>query len=258
VRTASISALVVLAVAALGGGQAVWLCVPAALVLARAGSSAGQAYAGAAAVSVAAILPALGGHGALPSLPLLAIVAGSSTAVLVSTRTRLERERDALRATSLRDPLTGLANRRAFDERVAYEAARHTRQSRTFAVLALDLDGFKSVNDRFGHQAGDDVLRDVAAALERVVREQDTVARMGGDEFCVLAPETDRAGAEHLADRADAAVRSATRGLAVLSASVGVGLFPEDGREPEQVLEAADAAALYAKRQSRRARQRAA
>ncbi|HEX8854213.1 MAG TPA: GGDEF domain-containing protein, partial [Thermoleophilaceae bacterium] len=253
-----LSTLLLLAVAALGGGEAVWLCVPAALVLARAARTPGQAYASAAVAAIASVVPALAGHGALPSLPLVAIVVGSSTALLVSMRSRLEHERDAQRATSLRDPLTGLANRRAFDERLAYEAARHTRQSRTFAVVALDLDGFKSVNDRFGHQAGDDVLRDVAVALDRAVREQDTVARMGGDEFCVLAPETDRAGAEHLADRAEQAVRNATRGLAVLSASVGVGMFPEDGREAAQVLEAADAAALYAKRQSRRARQRAA
>jgi diguanylate cyclase (GGDEF)-like protein len=161
---------------------------------------------------------------------------------------RFEHERRALRATALRDTLTGAANRRAFGERIAYEVARHTRQQRSFAVLALDLDGFKAVNDRFGHQAGDELLREVAAAIKATLREQDTLARMGGDEFYVLAPETDRAGGERLAARVREAVGGVTTGLSVLSAGVGLAIFPEDGADAGYVMDAADAEAMDAKR----------
>jgi diguanylate cyclase (GGDEF)-like protein len=135
-------------------------------------------------------------------------------------------------------------------ERIRYEVARHTRQSRSFAVLALDLDGFKLVNDRFGHQAGDELLRDVAEALEREVREQDTVARLGGDEFYVLAPETDRRGGEQLAARVSRAVSGVTTGLETLSASIGLAIFPDDGASATEVVEAADATGLDAKRRA--------
>jgi diguanylate cyclase (GGDEF)-like protein len=81
-----------------------------------------------------------------------------------------------------------------------------------------------------------------------VVRDQDTVARLGGDEFCVLAPETDRAGGDHLADRVRAGVRRVTTGLNALSASVGVAVYPDDGDSARDVLDAADAAQIAAKR----------
>jgi diguanylate cyclase (GGDEF)-like protein len=119
----------------------------------------------------------------------------------------------------------------------------------------IDLDGFKLVNDRFGHHAGDELLRDVTGALGEAVRDQDTVARLGGDEFCVLAPETDRAGADHLADRIRDAVRRVTTGLDTLSASVGVAMYPDDGTTPLAVLDAADAAQIAAKRARGRGRQ---
>jgi diguanylate cyclase (GGDEF)-like protein len=116
--------------------------------------------------------------------------------------------------------------------------------------VMIDLDGFKLVNDRYGHPAGDELLRDVAASLREAVRDQDTVARLGGDEFCVLAPETDRAGGDHLADRVRAAVRRVTTGLDSLSASVGVAVYPDDGSTVRAVLGAADAAQIAAKRSS--------
>ena len=130
-----------------------------------------------------------------------ALVVPTSIGVLLALRSRLERERDAMRRFALRDPLTGVANRRALDERLGYEIARHTRHGESFAVLALDLDGFKAVNDRFGHDAGDELLREAAAALVEVVRAQDTVVRLGGDEFCVLAPQTGQASADRLTAR---------------------------------------------------------
>jgi diguanylate cyclase (GGDEF)-like protein len=187
-------------------------------------------------------------------------VVGGSVGVQLATRARLEREREALRRSALTDPLTGAANRRGLGERIEYEVARHSRLSHSFAVVMIDLDGFKGVNDRFGHPAGDELLRDVAASLREAVRDQDTVARLGGDEFCVLAPETDRAGGERLATRVDQAVKRVTAGLDSLSASVGIGVYPADGATALEVLEAADAAQVAAKRgrSSRRPRRAAA
>jgi diguanylate cyclase (GGDEF)-like protein len=175
-------------------------------------------------------------------------------AILIAVRERLRRERDSLRATASRDPLTGLANRRSLLERGEYEIARHTRSGRGFCVLMLDLDGFKALNDRFGHAAGDDLLREVAGALRRAMREQDTVARLGGDEFCVLAPETDAAGAQRAQTRAMAAVASVTAGVDTLAASAGAAVFPNDGTAIESLLGAADQRLLELKRRRQRAR----
>jgi len=139
---------------------------------------------------------------------------------------RLERDRDALRRFALTDALTGIANRRSLLARIEYEIARYSRAQHSFAVLMLDLDGFKRLNDRFGHAAGDDLLRDVADAIKGSLRGQDTLARLGGDEFCVLAPETDRAGTGQLAARIARAVGEVTAGVATLRASSGVAPFP--------------------------------
>ena len=99
------------------------------------------------------------------------------------------------------DPLTGLANRRAAEERLTQEAERATRYGRPLTVLLGDVDGLKQVNDRRGHHAGDAVLMELAARLDRVVRAADLVARWGGDEFIVVCPETDAAAAEMVADK---------------------------------------------------------
>jgi diguanylate cyclase (GGDEF)-like protein len=248
-RVLAVAAVVAL-LSAFASPEGFWACVPAALLLAAPASSA-FGTAGAALVAVAAAwAPQAAGS---PS-PLLGLaVAGSSAAILHAVRIRLEGERDALRRSALRDPLTGAANRRGLDERIAYEVARHARERRRFAVVAIDLDGFKGVNDRFGHAAGDEVLRDVAAALETAVREQDTVARLGGDEFCVLAPETDRRGGAHLAAKVSQAIARVTTGIETLSGSVGVAVFPDDGRDALSVLEAADDAQVAAKRRLRAA-----
>jgi diguanylate cyclase (GGDEF)-like protein len=210
---------------------------------------------------LAACVPALASKslGPLPSPLLVSAVLGGSVAVMAAVRRRLEGERSAMRRWALTDPLTGAVNRRGLAERIDYEVSRHARQKHRFAVVMIDLDGFKLVNDRFGHPAGDELLRDVAASLREVVRDQDTVARLGGDEFCVLAPETDRAGGEHLADRVRTGVRRVTTGLDTLSASVGVAVYPDDGGSARHVLDAADAAQIAAKRAStgRRARRAA-
>jgi diguanylate cyclase (GGDEF)-like protein len=222
-------------------------------VLAARARTAGQAALAAATGTAGAALPAIADSalGPLPPLPLIVLVTGGSVAVMHASRAKLMAERAALRESAMSDSLTGVANRRAFGERVGYEVARHARLGHTFAVVAIDLDGFKLVNDRFGHQAGDDVLREVSAALVDAVRDQDTVARMGGDEFCVLAPESDAAGADRLAARVAEAVASVAVGIDALGASVGVAVYPHDGGSAVAVLEAADRAAIEEKRRRR-------
>jgi diguanylate cyclase (GGDEF)-like protein len=256
-RAALLVALVAVLVVALGGGQAFWVCLPAALLACASAPSPAAAVVVAAIVVVAAAVPEIvsAALGPLPPPPLVIAVAGMSVAVVVALRRRIEREHEALRRSALRDPLTGLANRRALAERLDYEVARHARQGHPFAVVALDLDGFKAVNDRFGHQAGDDLLRDVGRALAGVVRDQDTIARLGGDEFCVLAPETGEDGARRLAQRAADAIGRVTTGLEALSASVGHAVFPDDGGDGAEVLAAADAASLALKRRGRGGRE---
>ncbi len=246
-RTVLVTGLTAGLAAALGE-QGFWVAIPAALVLASAEPATRAALAAAALCLLAGAVVA-----PPPALPAV-LVAPASVGVLLALRTRLERERDAMRRYALRDPLTGLANRRALDERLGYEIARHSRDGEPFAVLALDLDGFKAVNDRFGHDAGDEVLRNVAAAMVEAVRAQDTVVRLGGDEFCVLAPQTDRTKTAGLTARVLHSLAGATAGLPGLSASVGTALYPEDGKTPGELLARADAAALAAKRRGREAR----
>src|SRR3954468_1053599 len=235
-------------ISAAGGPSGFWACVPAALLLA----APARGVAGTAAGVLVAVAAASAAGGASAPSPLLGLaVTGSSAAVLLAMRRRLVAERETMRRSALRDPLTGARNRRGLDERIAYEIARHSREQRRFVVVAIDLDGFKRVNDRFGHGAGDELLRDVAAALRDAVREQDTVARLGGDEFCVLAPETGRGGGAHLAAKLERAIARVTTGVEALSGSVGVAVFPADGRAAPAVLEAADAAQVAAKRRTR-------
>jgi diguanylate cyclase (GGDEF)-like protein len=241
--TASVGAIV----AAAGGGEAFWLCVPCALaVSAIARTRAGMSIGAALVLTVA--FGAAANRDATPRVALGLLIPAASVAVLLAVRIRWERERDALRVSAFSDPLTGIANRRSLLERVDYEVARHTRAGRSFGLVLLDLDGFKQLNDRYGHPAGDDLLRDVAAALAAAMRDQDTVARIGGDEFCVLAPETDRAGAAKLAARAMMAVSRVTAGVDHLGASAGVALFPDEGATVDALVQAADQRLLEAKR----------
>ena len=202
-RLALLGVVAAAAVAAVGGREAAWLCVPVSL---------------------------------------------GCVAVLGHRQARLERERDTLRRDALADPLTGVANRRSLLLRAEYEIARHHRARHSFAVVMLDLDGFKQLNDRFGHAAGDDLLRDVAGALRLAMRAQDTVARFGGDEFCVLAPETDERGTERLAARVTQAVRDVSVGMETVAGSVGIAVFPIDGTSTAKLMRIADERLLTAKR----------
>jgi diguanylate cyclase (GGDEF)-like protein len=248
--TIVVAALTATAVVITGEGQAIWVCVPGALfVSSRCAGRLGSAGGSAAVVAAACGASLVERQTTAPSqimLPLL--VTGASVAVLVSLRERLEHERDLARASARADSLTGVANRRAMLERIDYEIARHARTRRSFGVLVLDLDGFKLLNDRFGHLAGDDLLGEVAGAVAQAIRDQDTLARMGGDEFCVLAPETSASGARTLSARATEAVSRVTVGIEALGVSTGTALFPADGRTAVALLHAADQRLLEAKR----------
>jgi diguanylate cyclase (GGDEF)-like protein len=170
------------------------------------------------------------------AVPVLCAVA----AVVAYLREGLEQGKASLAEQARTDPLTGVANVRTRDERLEYEIARHRRVGRELAILVLDLDRFKEVNDTLGHLAGDRLLRDVAAVLVNTVREGDTVSRPGGDEFCVIAPETDLADARILGDRVKDALAALSAAGEPLSAAVGVAVFPHDGGTPEQVMDRAD------------------
>ncbi len=149
------------------------------------------------------------------------------------------------------DPLTQILNRRALTERITAEMERALRYDATLALLMIDLDHFKRVNDTFGHLVGDDVLRDVAQLLTETIRGNDIVARYGGEEFLVLLPETDDAGAESFAERIRVAVEahefnSAAEGSVLrLTASIGVAVFPAARIESVEDLFARADAALY-------------
>jgi diguanylate cyclase (GGDEF)-like protein/PAS domain S-box-containing protein len=158
----------------------------------------------------------------------------------------IERER-RIREEADTDPLTGLGNRRALERVLGAAIQRAAGRARRVAVVAMDLDGFKEVNDRWGHPAGDGVLREVAARLRGCVRERDLVARMGGDEFVLVLTdvEGDSGAPEDCRRRIrDALARPLTvDGSSVsLSAATGVAGFPQDGADATALLEHADRA----------------
>ncbi len=246
-----------------GPTTGLWLCVPLTLLAATSAPTVAGASLAATVVGAAALVASVvhRGGGAAAGRPLFAAVVAATAAVHIVVGLRLARERDALRRYALTDPLTQIANRRSLLHRADYEIERHRRSGQSFAVVMLDLDGFKALNDRFGHPAGDDMLRDIADSLQRAMRAQDTVARLGGDEFCVLAPETDEEGTGRLAGRIEEAVSEVAVGLETVRASLGVALFPADGVEPGALLSAADQRLLASKRRrsaGRRGQQRSA
>ena len=152
------------------------------------------------------------------------------------------------------DMVTGLPNRALLADRLAQETARARRSSLGFAVLLFDLDGFKDVNDTWGHAAGDRVLAIVGGRARKCVRASDTVGRLGGDEFLAILPETSLEGAFGVATKLRQALAEPyvlDNSTAHLSVSVGVGLFPDHGSDPEQLQRTADAALYRAKREGK-------
>ncbi len=162
---------------------------------------------------------------------------------------KLNEER--IRHLAFHDPLTGLANRVLFADRIMTSIQRGKRESRQLALIVLDLDGFKAVNDTYGHAAGDQLLVEIARRLQGVLRAEDTVARFGGDEFTALLPEIDVPGdAETVAQKILATVSEpvAIAGHQVqVSASVGISIYPVHGEDYQTLFAAADAAMYQAK-----------
>jgi diguanylate cyclase (GGDEF)-like protein len=153
---------------------------------------------------------------------------------------------------AMADSLTGLANRRSLEETLRAELARSSRFGDALTVVLADLDDFKQVNDVFGHAAGDEVLKEFAAALHDTVRESDVAGRWGGEEFALILTGTDAVGGMRLAERARAAIEARLVTLpegehVSVTASFGVASFP-DWNEPGELLAAADSALYEAKR----------
>ena len=172
--------------------------------------------------------------------------------LMITLRSQVERLVGKLAAAARTDSLTQLANRRELEERFAAELERSTRTARPLSMLVLDLDWFKEYNDRFGHNAGDRALVMLAEALKRATRTSDVLARLGGEEFGVLAPETDETEGFLLAERLRAEVRAAfARETDKMTISCGVASFPVHGITSGELLHAADRALYEAKESGR-------
>jgi diguanylate cyclase (GGDEF)-like protein len=177
----------------------------------------------------------------------------------VRTQLTVKRQRDALRALILLDALTGAANRRAFDERLAAEWRRCGRNGLPVALILVDIDHFKLYNDHYGHQAGDNTLMQVAGAMRRAAgRTQDLVARYGGEEFAILLPQLDARGAAGVARRlqseleAMAIPHAASPTAPSLTLSMGIAcMTPGENSMPADLIQVADALLYEAKAQGR-------
>ena len=172
-------------------------------------------------------------------------------AALVADYRRVEAELLYLAVT---DPLTGLSNYRKFIDTLDAEIKRASRTKRYFAILFLDVDNLKAINDQLGHVAGNQALCRVASALRGSCRSVDTVSRFGGDEFAVILPEADAQAAQQVAERIDNRLAHDHDGP-LITVSAGVALYPADGDRKESLVSAADHVLYRAKDRSRGVRQ---
>jgi diguanylate cyclase (GGDEF)-like protein len=168
---------------------------------------------------------------------------------------RIAEQRDEIGRLSMHDPLTGLPLARLAEDRIEMAMYAARRADRRVAVLYIDLDGFKAVNDRFGHDAGDYVLRECARRMADVLRREDTLARVGGDEFIAVIGGLDEPGsAEVVAAKlaAEAAAPFWHEGVALgIGASVGIALFPDHAHDARTLRKLADQAMYEAKRRGK-------
>ncbi len=157
--------------------------------------------------------------------------------------------------TATHDPLTGLTNRLVFYDRIAVELARARRNQTKLALIYIDLDKFKFVNDTLGHSCGDQLLKAVAERLQNLLRETDTLARMGGDEFMYILPEVEKTeDVDMLANKVLDAIRRPfllDGQLQSITASSGIAIYPNDGKDAETLMKNADLAMYFAKDKGR-------
>jgi diguanylate cyclase (GGDEF)-like protein/PAS domain S-box-containing protein len=169
--------------------------------------------------------------------------------------TERKKNEEAIKQIAYYDSLTGLPNRSLFSDRAEMALAEAGRYKRKLAVMIVDIDKFKAVNDTYGHDAGDQVLQDIAARLTHAVRKVDTVSRLGGDEFLVLLPEIAN---EEIVDRiAHRIIREAVTPFNFnatdihLTISIGISLYPEDSEDLNTLVKYADTAMYYVKQTGR-------
>jgi diguanylate cyclase (GGDEF)-like protein/PAS domain S-box-containing protein len=179
--------------------------------------------------------------------------AGAKTIAVFRDITERRRLESALEHQALHDPLTGLPNRTLFYDRLGQALLGARRERKEVALVMLDLDGFKDVNDAFGHAAGDDLLRQWSARLGSGLRATDTAARIGGDEFAWILPRV--AGSPAVERMARRRLRVLLEPFAIdkrsleIGVSAGIALYPDDGRDADTLMRHADAAMYQAKRQ---------
>lgn len=167
---------------------------------------------------------------------------------------RLKESQERVEYLATHDALTGLPNRSLFHDRLDLAMAQARRSNGLVALMFMDLDNFKNINDTLGHDVGDELLMEIARRLKEQMRDMDTVARLGGDEFTIVLPETDIVGAERVAERLISAVRQPVRVRhkdLFVSASIGLAFYPDDGESRTSLIKAADTAMYRAKNNGR-------
>jgi diguanylate cyclase (GGDEF)-like protein/PAS domain S-box-containing protein len=182
---------------------------------------------------------------------------GSQPEILVWVQDITERKQmeNTIRQMAYYDSLTGLPNRNLLNDRLAVAVANASRNNQKVAILFLDLDHFKTINDSLGHEAGDQLLQQVSLRMKEILRKQDTVARMGGDEFIVLIPGLTDAG--HTAKLAEKILASMAPAFKIgdnelyIGCSIGISIFPDDGMEIRTLLKNSDLAMYRAKERGR-------
>ncbi len=164
--------------------------------------------------------------------------------------------RESLRQQAIRDPLTNLYNRRYLMETAAQEISRASRRNQRLGLLMMDLDHFKQVNDQYGHDIGDLILKEFSSLVKLIVRDEDIPCRYGGEEFTLILPETDHKGVVKVAEKIRTKIRDhdfyfGSRSYAPITVSIGGAVFPENGKTIDALLKNADDALYRAKEAGR-------